>query len=373
MSNDATYRVEEVGIMKIKRVPKDVLKAGDVGYIIAGVKTVSDTRCGDTITHRDHPCEKPLPGFREVKPVVFSSLYPAASEAYEDLTMALEKLKLNDASLVYERDTSVALGSGFRCGFLGLLHLEVVQERLEREFDLSLVITAPSVKYKFVMKDGSPIIIDNPSLYPDPSRIASTLEPYIAASIMMPDRYLGAVLKLCLERRGIGIKHRYLEGNRLEMTCELPLAEVIYDFHDRLKTLTQGYGSYDYRMLDFRESDLVKLDILINGERVDALSQLVHRDRAPQRARYACERLKEEIPRQQFRVIIQGAIGAKVVARETINPFRKDVTAKLYGGDVTRKRKLLEKQKRGKKRMRVIGSVEIPQSAFLAVLKRESG
>ncbi len=373
MSNDATYRVEEVGIMKIKRAPKDVLKAGDVGYIIAGVKTVSDTRCGDTITHRDHPCEKPLPGFREVKPVVFSSLYPAASEAYEDLAMALEKLKLNDASLVYERDTSVALGSGFRCGFLGLLHLEVVQERLEREFDLSLVITAPSVKYKFVMKDGSPIIIDNPSLYPDPSRIASTLEPYIAASIMMPDRYLGAVLKLCLERRGIGIKHRYLEGNRLEMTCELPLAEVIYDFHDRLKTLTQGYGSYDYRMLDFRESDLVKLDILINGERVDALSQLVHRDRAPQRARYACERLKEEIPRQQFRVIIQGAIGAKVVARETINPFRKDVTAKLYGGDVTRKRKLLEKQKRGKKRMRVIGSVEIPQSAFLAVLKRESG
>jgi GTP-binding protein LepA len=373
MSNDATYRVEEVGIMKIKRVPKDVLKAGDVGYIIAGVKTVSDTRCGDTITHRHYPCEKPLPGFREVKPVVFSSLYPAASEAYEDLAMALEKLKLNDASLVYERDTSVALGSGFRCGFLGLLHLEVVQERLEREFDLSLVITAPSVKYKFVMKDGSPIIIDNPSLYPDPSRIASTLEPYIAASIMMPDRYLGAVLKLCLERRGIGIKHRYLEGNRLEMTCELPLAEVIYDFHDRLKTLTQGYGSYDYRMLDFRESDLVKLDILINGERVDALSQLVHRDRAPQRARYACERLKEEIPRQQFRVIIQGAIGAKVVARETINPFRKDVTAKLYGGDVTRKRKLLEKQKRGKKRMRVIGSVEIPQSAFLAVLKRESG
>ncbi len=373
MSNDATYKVEEVGIFRIKRIPKETLTAGAVGYIIAGVKTVSDTRCGDTITHDHRPCETPLPGFREVKPVVFSSLYPAASEGYEDLTNALDKLKLNDASLVYERDTSAALGSGFRCGFLGLLHLEVVQERLEREFGLSLIVTAPSVKYKFTMKDGTTFTFDNPSDYPDPIRIASTLEPYIRASMMMPDRYLGAVLKLCLERRGTGVRHQYLEGRRLELTCELPLAEVIYDFHDRLKTCTQGYGSFDYEILEYRESKLVRLDILINGERVDALSQLIHRDRADQQARYACERLKDEIPRQQFRVAVQGAIGAKIIARETISPFRKDVTEKLYGGDVTRKRKLLEKQKKGKKRMKVVGSVQIPQSAFLAVLKREGG
>jgi GTP-binding protein LepA len=373
MYNDATYRVEEVGIFQIKRIPKDVLTAGEVGYVIAGVKTVSDTRCGDTITHDHRPCETPLPGFREVKPVVFSSLYPAASEGYEDLAMGLEKLKLNDASLVYEKDTSAALGSGFRCGFLGLLHLEVVQERLEREFGLSLIVTAPSVKYEFIMKEGTTITFDNPADYPDPTKIESTHEPYIRASIMMPDQYLGAVLKLCLERRGTGVRHQYLEGRRLELTCELPLAEVIYDFHDRLKTCTQGYGSFDYEILECRESKLVKLDILINGERVDALSQLIHRDRAEQQARYACERLKDEIPRQQFKVAVQGAIGAKIIARETISPFRKDVTEKLYGGDVTRKRKLLEKQKKGKKRMKVVGSVQIPQSAFLAVLKREAG
>jgi GTP-binding protein LepA len=373
MYNDATHRVEEVGVFKIKRIPKDVLAAGEVGYVIAGVKTVSDTRCGDTITHDHRPCATPLPGFREVKPVVFSSLYPAASEGYEDLAMALEKLKLNDASLVYEKDTSAALGSGFRCGFLGLLHLEVVQERLEREFGLSLIVTAPSVKYKFTMKDGTTITFDNPADYPDPTSIASTHEPYIRASMMMPDRYLGAVLKLCLERRGTGVRHQYLEGRRLELTCELPLAEVIYDFHDRLKTCTQGYGSFDYEILEYRESKLVKLDILINGERVDALSQLIHRDRAEQQARYACERLKDEIPRQQFKVAVQGAIGAKIIARETISPFRKDVTEKLYGGDITRKRKLLEKQKKGKKRMKVVGSVQIPQSAFLAVLKRDAG
>ncbi len=372
MYNDATHRVEEVGVFRIKRVPQNMLTAGGVGYIIAGVKTVSDTRCGDTITNNDLPCEMPLPGFREVKPVVFSSVYPAASDGYEDLAMALEKLKLNDASLVYEKDASAALGSGFRCGFLGLLHLEVVQERLEREFGLYLIITAPSVKYNFIMRDGTTIIIDNPTLYPDPTKIAITQEPYIRASIMMPDRYLGAVMKLCLERRGTSARHQYLEGSRLELTCELPLAEVIYDFHDRLKTVTQGYGSFDYEILDYRESDLVKLDILIDGERVDALSQLVHKDRALQQARYACERLKDEIPRQQFKIAIQGAIGAKIISRETISPFRKDVTAKLYGGDVTRKRKLLEKQKKGKKRMKMVGSVAIPQSAFLAVLRRDT-
>ena len=372
MYNDATHRVEEVGIFRIKRVSQNMLTAGEVGYIIAGVKTVSDTRCGDTLTHNNRPCATPLPGFREVKPVVFSSVYPAASDGYEDLAMALEKLKLNDASLVYEKDASAALGSGFRCGFLGLLHLEVVQERLEREFGLYLIITAPSVKYNFIMRDGTTITIDNPTLYPDPTKIAITQEPYIRASIMMPDRYLGAVMKLCLERRGTSARHQYLEGSRLELTSELPLAEVIYDFHDRLKTVTQGYGSFDYEILDYRESDLVKLDILIDGERVDALSQLVHKDRALQQARHACERLKDEIPRQQFKIAIQGAIGAKIISRETISPFRKDVTAKLYGGDVTRKRKLLEKQKKGKKRMKMVGSVAIPQSAFLAVLKRDT-
>jgi GTP-binding protein LepA len=372
MYNDAAYRVEEVGVFQIKRVRRDALSAGEVGYIIAGVKTVSDTRCGDTITLDDRPCASPLPGFREIKPVVFSSIYPVASDGYEDLAVAIEKLKLNDASLVYEKDTSVALGFGFRCGFLGLLHLEIVQERLEREFDLSLIITSPSVKYQFVLTDDTTQIIDNPALYPDPARIATTLEPYIRASVMMPDKYLGAVIKLCLERRGVHTKHQYMGRGRIELNCELPLAEVIYDFYDRLKTVTQGYGSFDYELLDYRESSLVKLDILINGERVDALSQLVHRDGAYARAKYACEKLKEEIPRQMFKIAIQGAIGTKIISRETISAYRKDVTAKCYGGDITRKRKLLEKQKKGKRRMKMVGSVMIPQSAFLAVLKRDT-
>ncbi len=372
MSNGATYRVEEAGIFQIERVPKEELTAGDVGYIIAGIKTVSDTRCGDTITLDDRPCETPLPGFKEIKPVVFSSLYPVASDGYEDLATALEKLKLNDASLVYEKDTSTALGFGFRCGFLGLLHLEVVQERLEREFDLSLIITAPSVKYDFLMNDGTTKIVDNPALYPDPAKIASTKEPYIRASVMVPDRHLGAVIKLCLERRGANVRHQYTSSGRIELICDLPLAEVIYDFYDQLKTVTQGYGSFDYELLDYRDSNLVKLEILINSQKVDALSQLVHRDRAYQLARHACKKLKEEIPRQMFKIPIQGAIGAKIISRETISAFRKDVTAKCYGGDVTRKRKLLEKQKKGKKRMKMVGSVMIPQSAFLAVLKRDT-
>ena len=372
MYNNATYRVEEVGVFQIDRVGKDMLSAGGVGYIIAGVKTVSDTRCGDTITNDNRPCAAPLPGFREIKPVVFSSIYPVASDGYEDLAIAVDKLKLNDASLVYEKDTSAALGFGFRCGFLGLLHLEIVQERLEREFDLSLIITSPSVKYIFIMTDGATEVVDNPALYPDPAKIAKTQEPYIRAAIMMPDRYLGVVIKLCLERRGVNAKHQYMGSKRIELTCELPLAEVIYDFYDRLKTVTQGYGSFDYELIDYRDSDLVKLDILINSEKVDALSQLVHRDGAYDRARYACEKLKKEIPRQMFRIAIQGAIGAKIIARETISAYRKDVTAKCYGGDITRKRKLLEKQKKGKRRMKMVGSVMIPQSAFLAVLKRDS-
>ena len=368
-SNNSRYKVEEVGIYQIKQVPQKILSAGQVGYILAGIKTISDTRCGDTITLKDNPCQDTLPGFKDAKPVVFSSIYPVASDGYEELTMALEKLKLNDASLIYEKDTSTALGFGFRCGFLGLLHLEVVQERLEREYDLSLILTAPSVRYELILNDGSTRLIDNPALYPDPMEIQYTKEPFIRASIIVPDRYMGSVMQLCLNHRGINKNYQYLTNSRLEMVFELPLAEVIYDFYDKLKSVTQGYGSFDYEIIDFRQTDLVKLDILINGERVDALSQLVHRDRAVTRARRACEKLQEEIPRQMFKIAIQGALGGTIIARKTISAFRKDVTAKCYGGDITRKRKLLEKQKKGKKRMKMVGSVMIPQSAFLSVLK----
>ena len=372
MSNNAVYRVEEVGLFQIEMVKQKQLTAGQVGYMIAGIKTVSDTRCGDTITLKANPCDAPMPGFKEAKPVVFSSIYPVASDGYEELVTALEKLKLNDASLIYEKDTSIALGFGFRCGFLGLLHLEVVQERLEREYGLSLILTAPSVQYRLIMSDGTESIIDNPALYPDPTLIEETKEPYIRASIIVPDRYMGAVMKLCLERRGVNKNYQYLTSDRLEMIFEIPLAEVIYDFYDRLKSVTQGYGSFDYDLIDFRATDLVKMDILINGERVDALSQLVHRDNAIPRARVACEKLRDEIPRQMYKIAIQGAIGGNIIARKTVSAFRKDVTAKCYGGDITRKRKLLEKQKKGKKRMKMVGKVMIPQSAFLAVLKSDT-
>ena len=372
MSNNAAYKVEEVGIFQLDMIKQKQLSAGQVGYMIAGIKTVSDTRCGDTITLKNEPCDAPMPGFKEAKPVVFSSIYPVASDGYEDLAIALEKLKLNDAALIYEKDTSVALGFGFRCGFLGLLHLEVVQERLEREYGLSLILTAPSVQYKLLMSDGTEATIDNPALYPDPTLIELTKEPFIRAAIIVPDRYMGAVMKLCLERRGINKNYQYLTSDRLEMIFEIPLAEVIYDFYDRLKSITQGYGSFDYDIIDFRQTDLVKMDILINGERVDALSQLVHRDNAVARARTACEKLRDEIPRQMFKIAIQGAIGGNIIARKTVSAFRKDVTAKCYGGDITRKRKLLEKQKKGKKRMKMVGQVMIPQSAFLAVLKTDT-
>ena len=372
MSNRVTYRVEEVGIFQLARIPMKTLSAGQVGYMIAGIKTISDTRCGDTITLKNQPCKSPLPGFKIAKPVVFSSIYPTASDAYDELAISMEKLKLNDAALLYEKDTSAALGFGFRCGFLGLLHLEVVQERLEREYDLSLILTAPSVQYRLIMNDGMEMMIDNPAHYPEPTHIQSTREPFIRASIIIPDRYMGAVMNLCLERRGINKTYHYLTSDRLEMIFELPLAEVIYDFYDRLKSLTQGYGSFDYELIDYRETNLVKMDILINGERVDALSQLVHKDNAVARARTACEKLKQEIPRQMFKIAIQGAIGGNIIARETVSALRKDVTAKCYGGDITRKRKLLEKQKKGKKRMKMVGKVMIPQSAFLAVLKSDS-
>jgi GTP-binding protein LepA len=372
MSNNAVYRVEEVGQFQIVRKPQKELSAGQVGYMIAGIKTVSDTRCGDTVTLDDRPCQNAVPGFKDAKPVVFASIYPVAADDYEELAAALEKLKLNDASLIYEKDTSAALGFGFRCGFLGLLHLEVVQERLEREYDQSIILTVPSVQYKLVLIDGQEMIIDNPALYPDPAEIEESLEPFIRASIIIPDRYMGAVMKLCLDRRGLNKNYQYLTSNRLEMIFELPLSEVIFDFYDKLKTVTQGYGSFDYEIIEYRPSELVKLDILINGERVDALSQLVHEDRAYMRARLACDKLKDEIPRQQFKIAIQGAVGGKIISRSTVNAFRKDVTAKCYGGDITRKRKLLEKQKKGKKRMKMVGKVMLPQSAFLAVLKTDS-
>jgi len=372
MSIGATYEVAEVGGFSLSRVRRDRLSAGEVGYIIAGVKTVSDVHIGDTITRDDHPREQPLPGFKEFKPVVFSSIYPIASDDYEDLAVALEKYRLNDAAFVYQKDSSIALGQGFRCGFLGLLHLEIVQERLEREYDLSIILSVPSVRYRFTLKDGSTVFIDNPAYYPGPLTIAKSEEPYIRATLMMPERYLGSVMKLCLEKRGVNSKLHYLSPGRVEQTYEMPLAEVIYDFYDLFKSVTQGYGSFDYEVLDYREGNLVLVDILVNGEKVDALSQIVHRDRARERALSACERLKEEIPRQAFKVAIQGAIGGEIIARTTIHPFRKDVTAKCYGGDITRKRKLLEKQKKGKKRMKMIGSVSIPQSAFLAVLKSDT-
>ncbi|SLM29898.1 GTP-binding membrane protein [Desulfamplus magnetovallimortis] len=369
LSNNATYKVEEVGLFQIVRKPMEELQAGQVGYLIAGIKMISDVKCGDTVTLASRPCELPMPGFREPNPVVFSSMYPVASDDYEELSEALEKLKLNDASLIFEKDASAALGFGYRCGFLGLLHLEVVQERLEREYDISLILTSPSVQYEITGKDGEVKIIDNPSHYPDPAEIEKTREPFIKASIIIPDKYMGAVMQVCLEHRGVSTNYQYLTSNRIEMKFELPLAEVVYEFYDRLKSVTQGYGSFDYEIAGYQDTDLVKLDFLVNGERVDALSQLVHREKAVERARHACKQLREEIPRQMFKIAIQGAIGGKIISRETVSAYRKDVTAKCYGGDISRKRKLLEKQKKGKKRMKMVGNVEIPQSAFLSVLK----
>jgi GTP-binding protein LepA len=371
MSSNTVHKVEEVGLFRLTREPQKMLRAGQVGYIIAGVKNVGETRNGDTITLKNNPCPKPLPGFKEVKPVVFSSIYPISTDDYEDLAVALEKLKLNDASLTFQKDSSTALGFGFRCGFLGLLHLEVVQERLEREFNISLIMTVPTVLYHFYLQDSTKLEIDNPAYFPDPSTIARTDEPYIKAVILFPERYMGPVMNLCMERRGINNHYHYPAPGRIEFNCEMPLAEVIYDFYDKLKSITQGYGSFDYELGDYRESDLVKLDILVNGEKVDALSQLAHRSKARERALHACERLKEEIPRHMFKIAIQGAIGSTIVARTNISALRKDVTAKCYGGDITRKRKLREKQKAGKRRMKTVGNVDIPQQAFLAVLKSE--
>ncbi|MDR3138850.1 MAG: translation elongation factor 4 [Treponema sp.] len=369
MSNGSEYDVETLGVFKLGLAETGELSTGSVGYIIAGVKTVSDVRVGDTVTGADNPCETALPGFREIKPVVFSSIYPVDSNDYEELKTSLEKLKLNDASLIYEKDSSAALGFGFRCGFLGLLHLEVIQERLEREFDQAVIFTAPSVKYKVRLRSGEDVLVDNPMEYPDEGKIEGAEEPYIRASIITPAVFLGNIMTLCLEKRGVQTNMTYLDEKRVELIYDMPLAEVLFDFYDRLKSISRGYASFDYDITDYKPTDLVKLDILLNGKAVDALSQLVFRGKAYDRARLVCERLRDEIPRQQFKIPIQGALGSQIIARETVNALRKDVLAKCYGGDITRKRKLLEKQKEGKKRMKMVGDVELPQSAFLAVLK----
>ncbi|HHU36816.1 MAG TPA: elongation factor 4, partial [Treponema sp.] len=369
MYSDSEYKVEETGIFILKLLPSNQLAAGEVGYIIAGIKTIEDVRVGDTVTEIERPCEKPLPGFREVKPVVFSSIYPVDSNEYEELRTSIEKLKLNDASLTWEKDSSIALGHGFRCGFLGLLHLEVVQERLEREFDQSVIFTAPSVEYRITLHSGEVVTCDNPANYPDEGSIQGAEEPYIRASIITPAEYLGNIMSLCVEKRGIQTSMQYLDQKRVEMVYEMPLAEVLFDFYDRMKSVSKGYASFDYDVLGFRPTDLVKIDILINGKSVDALSQLCFRSNAYDKARHVCAQLKEEITRQQFKIAIQGAIGSQVIARETVNALRKDVLAKCYGGDISRKRKLLEKQKEGKKRLKMVGDVELPQSAFLSVLK----
>lgn len=369
MSNGTEYKVESTGIFRIKLQETKELVAGDVGYIIAGIKTVSDVRVGDTITLAEDPAEMPLPGFKEVKPVVFSSIYPIDSNDYEELRDSMEKLTLNDASLIYEKDSSLALGHGFRCGFLGLLHLEVIQERLERDYDQAVIFTAPSVRYLLKLTNGEEKYIDNPADYPDQGRIAAAQEPYIKASIITPATYLGSIMSLCTEKRGIQTNMQYLDEKRVEITYEMPLAEVLFDFYDRLKSYSRGYASFDYEVIGYQPTELVKIDILINGKSVDALAQLSFKGNAYERARHVCSQLKEEISRQQFKIAIQGAIGSQIIARETVNALRKDVLAKCYGGDITRKRKLLEKQKEGKKRMKMVGDVELPQSAFLAVLK----
>ncbi len=371
MHSDAVYKVEDCGIFQLQLVSTGILRAGDVGYFIAGIKNISDIRVGDTVTGLKNPAPEPLAGFKEVKPVVFSSIYPVDSNDYEELQEAIDRLKLNDASLVYEKDSSAALGFGFRCGFLGMLHLEVVQERIEREFDLSIVFTSPSVRYIVHMKNGETLYIDNPLEYPEVMRIENVEEPYIRANIITPTAYVGPIISLCLEKRGYQTNMNYLDEKRVELIYEMPLAEVLFDFYDRLKSISRGYASFDYEVIDYKKTDLVRLDILVNGESVDALSQLVFKDNAQARGRQVCQRLKDEIPRQQFKIAIQGAIGGTIISRETISAYRKDVTAKCYGGDISRKRKLLEKQKEGKKRMKMVGNVEIPQSAFLAVLKTE--
>lgn len=362
------FLAEEIGVLGMGRMPAAELEAGNVGYLIAGVKDLTETRVGDTVMNEDGRAESPLPGYREVKPMVFSGLYPAQSEHFEELRDALAKLKLNDAALLYEPETSTALGFGFRCGFLGLLHMEIVQERLEREFNQTIITTVPNVEYRVLKTSGEVVLVDNPAAMPSPAEIDHIEEPYVTAQIICPSDYIGNVMKLCMDRRGVYKNTSYIDTKRADIRFELPLAEIVFDFFDKLKSLTRGYASFDYEYLENRESDLVKLDILLNGDTVDALSSVVHRDKSYEWGRKLSSRLRKLIPRQLFEVVIQAAIGSKVIARESISPIRKNVIAKCYGGDITRKRKLLEKQKEGKKRMKQIGRVEVPQEAFLAVL-----
>ena len=370
MATGAEFDVVETGYMgAVELVSSGTLKAGEVGYITASIKSIGDTKVGDTVTDAENPCSEALPGYREVNPMVFSGVYPADGAKYPDLRDALDKLQLNDASLSFQPETSVALGFGFRCGFLGLLHMEIIQERLEREYNLDLITTAPSVIYKVNLTNGETVYIDNPTNYPDPAYIQSAEEPMVKASILSPSDFVGSIMELCQERRGIFKDMKYLDETRVELHYELPLNEIVYDFFDALKSRTKGYASFDYEMMGYVPSKLVKLDIMLNGDVVDALSFIVHADNAYKRARRIAEKLKDNIPRQLFEIPIQAAIGGKVIARETVKAMRKDVLAKCYGGDITRKKKLLEKQKEGKKRMRQLGTVEVPQEAFMAVLK----
>jgi GTP-binding protein LepA len=363
------YQADEIGVLRLIQEPRKSLKTGDVGYIISGIKTSTEVKVGDTVTHRDNPCAVGIDGFSEVKPMVFAGVYPIDSEDYEDLRASMEKLKLNDASLTFEPESSMALGFGFRCGFLGLLHMEIIQERLDREFDMNVITTVPNVSYVAHTNKGETFEMHNPSDMPDPNSLDFIEEPYIRAQIITKSEYTGTLMNLCMSKRGVMTNQQYLTSDRVELTYEMPLGEIVFDFYDKLKSISKGYASFDYFLIDVRPAKLVKLDILLNGDGVDALSTLIHFDNAQSFGRRMCEKLKELIPRQQFDIAIQGAIGAKIISRETVKAVRKDVTAKCYGGDISRKRKLLEKQKKGKKKMKQIGNVEVPQKAFLAVLK----
>jgi GTP-binding protein LepA len=363
------YLADEIGVLKLKQLPKDTIEAGDVGYLISGIKTAKEVKVGDTITHVANPCQEAIKGFEDVKPMVFAGIYPVVNEDFEELRDCMEKLQLNDASLIYEPETSAALGYGFRCGFLGMLHMEIIQERLEREFDMNVITTVPNVSVKVNLNKGQHVIVTNPSDLPDPGLIQSIEEPYINAQIISKAEFVGAIIKLCLGKRGVLQNQVYLTQNRVELTFQMPLAEIIFDFYDKLKTISRGYASLDYQPIGAQITKLVKLDIKLNGEPVDALSAIIHKDKAYEYGKKICEKLRKLIPRQQYEIAIQAAIGSNIIARETIKALRKDVTAKCYGGDITRKRKLLEKQKKGKKRMKQVGNVEVPQSAFMAVLK----
>ena len=368
-ATEKQYNADEVGTLKLKQSPRDVIKTGDVGYIISGIKEAREVKVGDTITHVDRPCEAGIQGFEEVKPMVFAGIYPVDTEDYEELRDSMGKLQLNDAALVYEPESSAALGFGFRCGFLGMLHLEIIQERLEREFNMTVITTVPNVSYIAYTTKGAPITVNNPSDLPDPSKIDYVEEPYIKAVIITKSEFVGPVMSLCIQKRGFIKNQSYLTSDRVELIFEMPMGEIVFDFYDKLKTISKGYASFDYHQIGYRQSDLVRLDIRLNAEPVDALSSLIFRGNSYDFGKKICEKLKELLPRQQFEIIIQASIGAKIIARETVKALRKDVTAKCYGGDISRKRKLLEKQKKGKKRMRQVGNVEIPQSAFMAVLK----